>query len=285
MSRKWIGAHVSAAGGVQNVPLNAEKIGANATALFTKNQRQWKAKPLTDENIDGFKQGCRRVGLDAARILPHASYLINLGNPEPSGLEKSRQAMLDEMQRCEQLGIEMLNVHPGSHKEQIPADQCLQLIADSINGLLNETESVTVVIENTAGQGSSMGFEFSHLARIIDLVEDRSRVGACIDTAHAFAAGYAIHDKKGFEQTWDEFDKKVGWEFLKGLHVNDSKKALGTRVDRHDKLGQGYIGWDTFKWIMQDSRFDEMPLILETPNKEGWHEEIKQLRTFEAEAT
>lgn len=282
MSAKWIGAHVSAAGGVENVPINAKKIGANATALFTKNQRQWTAKPLTEENIEGFKRECRQVGLDASRILPHASYLINLGNPEPSGLEKSRQAMLDEMHRCELLGIEMLNVHPGSHKEQIPADQCLQLIAESINGLLQETNNVTVVIENTAGQGSSMGYDFAHLARIIDLVEDKSRVGTCIDTAHAFAAGYELNTEEGYERTWKEFEDIVGWDYLMAMHINDSKKKLGTRVDRHEKLGQGEIGWNLFNWIMRDSRFEDMPLILETPNKEGWHEEIKQLRKFEA---
>ena len=224
----------------------------------------------------------REAGLDAARILPHASYLINLGNPEPSGLEKSRQAMLDEMQRCEQLGIRMLNVHPGSHKDQIPDDQCLQLIAGSINGVLRETWDVTVVIENTAGQGSSMGYDFAHLARIIDLVEDKSRVGACIDTAHAFAAGYELNTEEGYQRTWKEFSSKVGWEYLMGMHINDSKKKLGTRVDRHEKLGQGEIGWNLFNWMVRDSRFDDMPLILETPNKEGWHEEIKQLRKFEA---
>mgnify|MGYP006276490365 CR=1 FL=1 len=283
MATKWIGAHVSAAGGVENVPKNAEKIGANATALFTKNQRQWSAKPLTEENINGFKERCKEMGLDSRKILPHASYLINLGNPEKKGLEKSRNGLLDEMQRCEQLGITMLNFHPGSHKDQMEPDDCLKLIAESVNILLDKTSEVTLVLENTAGQGTSMGHDFAHLARIIELVDDKSRIGTCIDTAHAFAAGYEMNTPEGYEKTWEEFEEVVGWEYLNGMHINDSKKALGTRVDRHEKLGDGEIGWDLFRWLARDERLEEIPLILETPNKEGWKEQIEQLRKFEEE--
>ncbi|EBL9669161.1 deoxyribonuclease IV [Salmonella enterica subsp. enterica serovar Nima] len=275
---KYIGAHVSAAGGLANAPARAAEIGATAFALFTKNQRQWRAAPLTPQVIDDFKIACEKYHFSAAQILPHDSYLINLGHPVSEALEKSRDAFLDEMQRCEQLGLTLLNFHPGSHLMQIAQEDCLARIAESINIALAQTEGVTAVIENTAGQGSNLGFEFEQLAAIIEGVEDKSRVGVCIDTCHAFAAGYDLRTPEACEKTFTEFGKIVGFQYLRGMHLNDAKSAFGSRVDRHHSLGEGNIGHDAFRWIMQDARFDGIPLILETINPDIWAEEIAWLK-------
>ena len=274
---KRIGAHVSAAGGVQNTPLNAHKIGANAFGLFTKNQRQWKAAPLKTESIEGFKENCQRLDYSADYILPHASYLINLGNPSTDGLEKSRNALLDEAMRCEQLGNKMLNVHPGAHLKKISISECLSLIANSINQLIDQTKDVIIVIENTAGQGSSVGHSFEQLAEIIRQVSDKKRMGVCIDTCHAFAAGYDLTTESGYRKSFREFEETVGYSFLRGMHLNDSKKALGSRVDRHEKIGEGLMGLKAFEFIVNDPHFDEIPMILETPDRENWAKEIKFL--------
>lgn len=281
MADKYIGAHVSAAGGVENAPENAHQIGATAFALFTKNQRQWQAKPLTEENISNFKKNCEKYGYKPGQILPHDSYLINLGHPEKAALQKSRDAFLDEMQRCEQLGLDRLNFHPGSHLNQISEDECLSIIAQSINISLEKSKGVTAVIENTAGQGTNLGFSFYQLKKIIDQVEDRSRVGVCIDTAHAYSAGYDLKTKAGFEKVFQEFDDVIGFEYLKGMHLNDSKKDFGSKVDRHDSLGKGTLGLEVFECIMNDDRFNGIPLILETPNEELWAEEIKLLKSLQ----
>lgn len=277
---KYFGAHVSASGGVENAPVNAHKIGATAFALFTKNQRQWVAKPLTEKSIELFKERCEEYGYKPHQILPHNSYLTNLGNPDPEALEKSRNAFLDEMQRCEQLGLDRLNFHPGSHLNKTEIDACLAQIADSINWTLEKTNGVIAVLENTAGQGTNLGHTFEQLAQIIDRVEDKSRVGVCIDTAHALAAGYELRTKEAFEDTFAQFDEIVGFKYLKGLHLNDSKKEVGTRVDRHDSLGKGVIGLDLFKFIAADPRFDGLPMVLETPDQEKWAEEIELLKSF-----
>lgn len=271
---KYIGAHVSASGGVENAPLNAYEIGAKAFALFTKNQRQWASKPLTRENIQRFRQNCEKHGFLPEHILPHDSYLINLGHPEKEGLEKSREAFLDEMQRCEQLGLDRLNFHPGSHLGKTDEETCLRTIAESINFALDRTKGVTAVIENTAGQGSNLGHRFEQIRFIIDRVDDKSRVGVCIDTAHAFAAGYDVKSNHGFESTFREFEEIIGFRFLRGMHLNDSKKEIGTRVDRHEVLGKGILGNELFTRIMRDDRFENIPLILETPDEDRWKEEI-----------
>lgn len=277
---KYIGAHVSAAGGVENSPERAHKIGATGFALFTKNQRRWKSKPLSENNINGFKKECKKYDYSIEAIMPHDSYLINLGHPEKEGLQKSRNAFLDELQRCEQLGIQKLNFHPGSHLSKISEEECIEVIADSINEALDKTEFVKAVIENTAGQGTNMGYRFEHLAGMIEKVEQKDRVGVCIDTAHAFAAGYDLSTEAGFEETFTQFDLIVGFDKLMGMHLNDSKKELGSKVDRHESLGDGLIGWTPFRMIMEDSRFDGIPLILETPNTERWAEEILQLKKW-----
>ena len=274
---KYIGAHVSTSGGVENAPVNAHEIGAKGFALFTKNQRQWNAKPLTDESIKKFKENCEKYGYTKGTILPHDSYLINLGHPEKASLEKSRAAFLDEMQRCEQLGIDRLNFHPGSHLNKISEEECMKIIAESINITLDKTKDVIAVVENTAGQGSNVGYSFEHLQFIIDHVDDKSRVGVCIDTAHGFAAGYDFSSEEGYKKTWNEFDKLIGFKYLKGMHLNDSKKDIGTNVDRHNSIGKGFIGEHAFKLLMQDERIDNIPLILETPNPDIWADEIKLL--------
>ena len=276
---KYIGAHVSASGGVEFAPVNAHEIGANAFALFTKNQRQWVSKPLTEENVRLFKENCTKYNFQTDYILPHDSYLINLGHPEEEGLEKSRAAFLDEMQRCEQLGLKLLNFHPGSHLNKISVEDCLALIAESINLTLEKTKGVTAVIENTAGQGSNLGSEFWQLRYIIDRVNDKSRVGICLDTCHTYTAGYDIVND--YDKVFDEFEKEVGFEYLRGMHLNDSKKELGSHVDRHDNIGQGLTGSAFFERLMKDSRFDNMPLILETPDESKWAEEIAWLRSVE----
>lgn len=278
---KYIGAHVSASGGVENAPLNAHNIGATAFALFTKNQKQWVARPLSEKSIALFKERCETYGFSPKQILPHDSYLINLGHPEEDALEKSRKAFLDEVLRCEQLGVNRLNFHPGSHLKKISETECLQRIAESINITLDNSNGVTAVIENTAGQGTNMGYRFEHLAEIIEQVEDKERVGVCIDTAHTLASGYDIRSKEGLEQTFEDFGRIVGWKYLKGIHLNDSKKELGTRVDRHDSIGQGVMGMETFRYIMQSEHFEEMPIILETPNSDIWTEEIQLLTSFQ----
>ena len=273
---KYIGAHVSASGGVESAPVNAHKIGANAFALFTKNQRQWVSKPLTEESIRLFKENCAKYDFQPEYILPHDSYLINLGHPEPEGLEKSRAAFLDEMQRCEQLGLKLLNFHPGSHLNKISVEDCLSLIAESINITLEKTKEVTAVIENTAGQGINLGNEFWHLKYIIDRVEDKTRVGVCLDTCHTFTAGYDLLED--YEKVFNEFEEVVGFQYLRAMHLNDSKKALGSRVDRHDSIGKGFIGFPFFEKLMRDPRFDNMPLILETIDETLWPQEIAWLR-------
>ena len=277
---KYIGAHVSASGGVENAPLNANAIGAKAFALFTRNQRQWKSSPLTKKSISLFKERCEEFGYEAKHILPHDSYLINLGHPDPDGLQKSRDAFLDEMQRCEQLGLDRLNFHPGSHLNELPVDDCLARIAESINRTLDQTAGVCAVIENTAGQGTNLGYTFEQIAAIIDRVEDKTRVGVCIDTAHTLAAGYDIKTEQGFTETFRHFDEVIGFSYLRGMHLNDSKKDLATRVDRHDSIGKGVMGMTTFKMLMADPRFDDIPLILETPDESIWAEEISYLYTL-----
>lgn len=276
---KYIGAHVSASGGVENAPLNAKEIGANAFALFTKNQRQWVSAPLTAKSVELFKEHCANGGFDASYIMPHDSYLINLGNPDEEAIQKSRAAFIDEMQRCEQLGLKMLNFHPGSHLNKVSVEECLDEIAANINLALSKTKGVVAVIENTAGQGSNVGNRFEELHYIIDRIDDKSRVGVCIDTCHTYSAGYDIVGD--YDGVFEEFDRVVGFEYLKGIHLNDTKKPLGSRVDRHESIGLGLLGMDFFKRFMKDPRFDNIPIVLETPDESRWAEEIALLRSFE----
>lgn len=275
---KHIGPHVSASGGVANAPKNAMAVGASAFALFTKNQRQWFSPALSQSDIDAFKAAVAESGIEAKYILPHDSYLINLGSPDAEGLEKSRNSFLEEMLRCQQLGLTMLNFHPGSHLKKITPEECLDRIAESINMTLDKTQGVTAVIENTAGQGSNMGFAFWQLKYIIDKVEDKSRVGICIDTCHSYSAGYDLRDN--YAGVWKEFDEIVGREYLRAIHLNDTKKELSSKVDRHDSVGKGYLGMDFFRQIMKDPSLNDIPFILETPDETLWAEEIALLQSL-----
>ncbi len=274
---KYFGAHVSISGGVENAPLNASAIGAKAFAMFTKNQRQWIGKPLTEADIENFKSNLSASGILPTMILPHDSYLINLGHPAEEGLTKSRGAFIEEMARCQQLGLDKLNFHPGSHLKEISEDDSLLRVAESINIALERTSGVTAVIENTAGQGSNLGYRFEHLRSIIENVDDKSRVGVCLDTCHTFAAGYDLRTSESANETFKLFDDIVGFKYLKGMHLNDAMKPLNSRVDRHSSIGAGELGITVFEYIAQDSRFDDIPLILETPNEELWSQEIEQL--------
>ncbi len=277
---KYFGAHVSASGGVFNAPLNAKKIGAKSFALFVKNQRQWKAKPYDEKTIEKFKENLAEVGISPKHVLPHDSYLINLGHPEVEAREKSLNAFIDEVQRCEQLGLKLLNFHPGSHLRKISEEECLDLIAENMNKTLEVTKDVTLVIENTAGQGSNLGYKFEHLAYLIDKSIDKSRVGVCIDTCHMFVAGYDIRTREAYDKTWKEFDEIVGFEYLKGMHINDSLTPFASKKDRHQSLGKGEIGIEFFKILANDPRMDDMPLVLETIDESIWKEEIELLYSF-----
>lgn len=274
---KFVGAHVAVNNGVSSAPINAHNIGAKAFALFTRNPSRWQSKPISRKEAQAFKENCEEFGYTPDHILPHDSYLINLGSPEEEGLEKSRSAFLDEMERCRQLGLSMLNFHPGSHLRKMEIESCLDRIADSINVTLDKTEGVKAVIENTAGQGSNLGFSFDQIARIIAGVKDKSRVGVCIDTCHAFAAGYDLSTAEGYEAMWKSFDEIIGLQYLSGMHINDSKKGLGSHIDRHESLGKGAIGAEFFSFMMNDPRLDNIPLILETPDDAIWAEEIEWL--------
>lgn len=277
---KFIGAHVSASNGVSQAPINAHAIGADAFALFTRNPSRWASKPISDKEAEAFKENCAKYGYTPSQILPHDSYLINLGAPEAEKLEKSREAFLDEMQRCEQLGLTLLNFHPGSHLKMMPVDDCLDLIAASINITLEKTSGVKAVIENTAGQGSNLGYSFEQIAHIIDKVEDKTRVGVCIDSCHAFAAGYDLSTIDGYADTWRRFDEIIGFQYLSGMHLNDTKKGLASKVDRHETLGNGVLGADFFSFLMNDPRMDNIPLILETPDESIWAQEIAWLKSL-----
>ncbi|MDR3012241.1 MAG: deoxyribonuclease IV [Chitinispirillales bacterium] len=276
--KKYIGPHVSAAGGVHNAPVNARAVGASGFALFTKNQKRWDAKPLEPTVIDAFGKNMELHGYDPRAVLVHDSYLINIGHPDKENRERSVNALIDEAQRCAALGLTLLNIHPGSHLKAINVDECLAVIAESINIVLDKTNGVTIVLETTAGQGSNVGFRFEHLAAVIDKIDDKARVGACIDTCHIFAAGYDIRDEKSYGETMGEFERVVGFKYLRGLHLNDSKNVFGSAVDRHESIGKGSLGKEAFRLLMEDARFDGIPCILETPNEEIWADEVEMLK-------
>jgi len=277
---KYIGAHVSISGGVWNAPKNAAALGATGFAMFTKNQRQWKAKELTDEDIAQFNDAMSANGYSSEQVLPHDSYLINLGNPDDEKREKSLNAFIDELRRCEQLGLDRLNIHPGSHLKQITEEQCLDRIAESINMAFDQVGTVSCVLENTAGQGTNLGYKIEHLAHIIDKVSNKDLMGICIDTCHTFAAGYDLRTAHACDAFFTELDRELGLSYIKGFHLNDAKSAFESKVDRHDSLGVGNIGLAPFKYILSDPRFDGIPMALETPNDEIWAQEIEMLKEF-----
>lgn len=274
---KFVGAHVSIAGGVSKAPLNAHEIGARSFALFTGSSSRWVSKPITDEDAEEFRNNCKEYGYQPEHILPHDNFLINLGSPDPKKLALSRKSFLDEMKRCEKLGLTMLNFHPGSHVNEISEEDCLKLIAESLNQILAKTSGVKAVIETTAGQGSNLGHRFEEIAKIMEHVDDKSRLGVCLDTCHSYSAGYDLASAPGYDRTWKEFDDIIGRDYLCGIHLNDDKRELGSRIDRHASLRQGTLGEEFFERFMNDPRFNDIPIILETPEPELWPEEIEWL--------
>ncbi|WP_343126627.1 deoxyribonuclease IV [Buchnera aphidicola] len=277
---KYIGAHVSSAGGVENSVLRAHEIGATTFALFLQNQRRWESPPLTKISKILFKKNCQKYGYVSKYILPHSSYLINLGHPNNFLRKKSQFFFIKEIYRCQELGLSMLNFHPGSFLRKISEKKCLKNIIESINIVLNITKDITIVIENTAGQGSNVGYCFEHLAYIIRYVEDHTRIGVCLDSCHLYASGYDLHDFTGILNTFKKFEEIVSFKYLKGLHLNDSLYPLRSRIDRHENLGKGYIKSFFFKWIMKTKKFQNIPIILETKNKNLWSSEIKWLKSL-----
>ncbi|MCB1112125.1 MAG: deoxyribonuclease IV [Chlamydiales bacterium] len=273
-----IGAHTSAAGGVQNALLEGVEIGATTVQLFTANQRRWTSKPLEKEAVELFRSTLKETGLQ--KIMSHDSYLINLGAPDPENLKKSRLAFEQEIDRCQALGVTFLNFHPGAALKDDP-QLCLDRICESL--LLFEDQlkggDLRLLLESTAGQGSNVGYDFHHLGYIIKKVETKLPIGVCIDTCHSFAAGYDLRTKEAVDATLKEFDEIVGLKHLYAFHFNDSLKGLGSRVDRHRPLGEGEIGIECFKTLMTDKRTRDIPKYLETPGgPELWVKEIRKLR-------
>jgi deoxyribonuclease IV len=280
MATYFVGPHVSAGGGVAQAPLNAKALNASAFALFVKNQRQWTAAPLPEEEIEAFKKEMKADRFTPQQVLPHAGYLINLANPDDGAQNKSYTSLMDEAKRCSALGLSLLNFHPGSHLRLITPQAACERVAAAINRAHQELPNVIFVVENTAGSGGNIGSRFEELKMILDGVDDRSRVGFCLDTCHTFCAGYDISTRDGFLTTIEAFDKRVGISFLRAMHLNDSKTACGSHVDRHESLGKGVLGIEPFKCIMRDARFQNMPLVLETPDDAIWAQEIELLRSF-----
>jgi len=280
---KRFGAHVSIAGGVENAPLNAAAIGADAFALFTKNQRQWSAPPLSEESVEAFRRHCAEHHFDPDFILPHDSYLINLGNPDPDKRRAATAAFTAEMERCHALGLTKLNFHPGSHLGKSPVPEALTNIAEGVRAAIDAVPDVMAVIENTAGQGSCVGSSFAELGSLLEKIDRPGRVGVCSDTCHAYAAGYDLATGEGYESCMTEFAAAVGWEYLAGMHLNDTKGGCGSHLDRHAPVGDGALGVETFRRIVTDPRIGSIPLILETPEPDRWADEIRLLRRMAAE--
>jgi deoxyribonuclease-4 len=279
---KFVGPHVSIGGGVQNAPLNAAALGATGFGMFTKNQRQWTTPQYTDRAISEFKKNLRDNGYSPKQVLAHDGYLINLGNADPAAFKKAYAAFVDELKRCGQLCLTLLNIHPGSSLRLVSDEACMLQIADAVNRAHRETEGVTVVLENTAGQGSSVGRSFEQLAFLISHVSDKSRIGFCFDTCHAFAAGYDLRTKSAYEAAMAELDRTVGLRYLRGAHLNDAKSGLGSRLDRHQSIGKGTLGPAAFEMIMRDKRFDGIPLVLETIDAGLWPAEVAMLKDMAA---
>lgn len=278
----YVGAHVSAAGGVDNAPRNAKAIGATAFSLFTRNQRQWKAKPYEATTVEAFHAAMKEEGYSGDHAMPHASYLVNLGSPSEETREKSIEALADELSRTVQLGLRWLNFHPGTSKGELDEDSTLRRIAAAADRVLDTVDGGVLVLENTAGQGSSMGERIEQLARIIEYSTRPERLAICIDTCHAFAAGYDIRSAAGWDTLMREVEGLLGLDRLVALHLNDSTGDLGSRKDRHKPIGEGLIGIEGFRAIMADPRLDGKPMILETPDVERWPEEIRMLKEMAA---
>jgi deoxyribonuclease-4 len=276
-----IGSHMSVAGGVDKAFARGEPLGLQAMQIFTKNQNQWEAKPIPSDVVDRFFAERERTGISP--VIAHDSYLINLCAPDTTTLERSRKAMLDELERCDLLEIPCLVAHPGSHLGR-GESWGLAAIADSINQVFaqNSRGRAMLLLETTAGQGTNLGYRFEHLAEIRSLVKHKERIGYCLDTCHIFAAGYDCSTKAACERLFKEFDRIAGLEHLKLFHINDSKKPLGSRVDRHEHIGQGAVGLEIFRFLMRSRKFARHPMALETPKSEDYHEDIENIARLKA---
>ncbi|MFH1653888.1 MAG: deoxyribonuclease IV [Pseudomonadota bacterium] len=266
-SRYLLGTHISASGGVSKAPIAGEELGCSAIQIFTKNNMQWFAKDLDPKEVEVYRQNLKETNIKV--VFSHAGYLINLAGSEKENYEKSMKSMLQELERSDQLGIPFVVLHPGSHKDK-GIEWGIKLIADSINKLFDETKgsNVMIALETMAGQGSSVGGKFEELAEITGLVKDKKRIGYCFDTCHAFSAGYDLRDEKSFVETWQQFDKILGIKNLLAIHLNDSKKPFGDHKDRHEQIGEGELGKFPFWRILHDKRFENIPMVLETPKKD-----------------
>ncbi|XP_059892064.1 probable endonuclease 4 [Gadus macrocephalus] len=278
-SNKYIGAHVGIQGGIWKSVESCTEMGGHSFALFLGSQRSWK-RPALDLSAAGkFKELCAQQGFDPAHILPHGSYLMNCGSPKDDVYEKSQAMLVDELGRCRALGLSLYNFHPGSSLGTITTDQCIQRIAGAVDHAHRQVPAVVTVLENMCGQGHTVGGQFSELRSIIERVQDQSRVGVCLDTCHAFAAGYDLAAVGGVSAMLDQFDTEVGLHYLRAVHLNDSKGKLGCHLDRHEDIGKGQIGISAFRDIVNEPRLDNIPLILETPGRPGFEfaEQIKLL--------
>lgn len=273
-----IGAHISIAKGFDQSIISAESIGCSTYQIFTKSNRQWTAKPISNEAIISFKKTLASSSIQAQHIIAHATYLINVGSSNKQLASASKKALGVELNRCGLLDIPYLVLHPGSHGTE-SQESCAERIAHNINDVLEVEKDTAVLLENMAGQGTAMGNTFQQLAQIYHHIQHKHRVGFCLDTCHAFASGYELNTEKGYEAMWQEFDNLLGIKKLKAIHVNDSKKGLGSRVDRHEEIGKGAIGLKSFELLINDERFFDIPKILETP-KESLEDDKRNLNTL-----
>jgi len=281
-----LGAHMSVAGGKYMALERGKELGCETIQVFIRSVRSWAAKPLIQSDIDDFLKKKEELKEEIWPIISHNSYLINLASIDKEKLEKSYSAMLDELIKAYQLGIEYENMHPGvipmSDKEEITKDEALNQIANQLNKLIDETKGskVIILLETTAGQGKGLGNKFHHLTTIIDKIKDKKRIGVCFDTAHSFAAGYDFTTKKKYDEMWNEFDDIIGLKYLFAFHLNDTEKDLGSRVDRHTHIGQGKIGKEPFGFLLNDDRFRDHPGILETPKGKDMKEDVMNLKVL-----
>lgn len=273
----FVGPHVSAAGGAQNAPVAAAALHATGFGLFVKNQKQWHAPEATAEQRARFGAAMATAGYTAAQVLPHAGYLINLANPDPEAHARSTASFINELARCAELGLTRLNLHPGSHLKKITPEAGIANIVRAARAALAAVPGVSIIFENTAGQGGSLGATFEELAAILEGIGDEGRVGVCLDTAHLYAAGFDLAAPGGYDAVVRRFDETVGLRRLHGIHLNDTRVECGKRVDRHALLGEGRLGWPVFEQVARDPRLDGLPIILETPDETRWAEEIRQL--------
>lgn len=282
-SKYKFGAHISTAGGISNSVTNAYNIGCNGFAMFLKSPRKWVSPAYSPDEIEKFKENCQQYNYNPLTdVLPHGQYFINLANPDEEKAQKAYDSLIDDLGRCEQLGVGLYNLHPGSSLKGNHESQLKQL-AQYLNKALKQTKFVKIVLENMAGTGSLIGSNLEDLKFVIDLIEDKKRIGVCVDTCHTFAAGYDLVTKDAYEKFWKEFDDVIGYQYLSAIHLNDSKAPLGANRDLHEKLGQGFLGLEVFRLISHDQHLQGLPLILETPQPtdDGYGQEIDMLEWLE----